>query len=69
MNNTNPVRVIAITSGKGGVGKTNLAVNYGMRLPNGPGGGFTGRRYGLGAEWIFYGVCIPNVIFLMCIRP
>jgi flagellar biosynthesis protein FlhG len=32
MNNTNPVRVIAITSGKGGVGKTNLAVNLGIAL-------------------------------------
>jgi flagellar biosynthesis protein FlhG len=32
MNNINPVRVIAITSGKGGVGKTNLAVNLGIAL-------------------------------------
>ena len=27
MNNTNPVRVIAVASGKGGVGKTSSAVN------------------------------------------
>jgi flagellar biosynthesis protein FlhG len=32
MNQTKPVRVIAITSGKGGVGKTNLSVNIGIAL-------------------------------------
>lgn len=32
MNNKTPVRVIAITSGKGGVGKTNLSVNIGIAL-------------------------------------
>ena len=32
MNNTNPVRVIAVASGKGGVGKTNLSVNLGISL-------------------------------------
>jgi flagellar biosynthesis protein FlhG len=32
MNNSNPVRVIAITSGKGGAGKTNLSVNLGIAL-------------------------------------
>lgn len=30
--NTNPARVITITSGKGGVGKTNFAVNLGIAL-------------------------------------
>ncbi len=32
MKQVKPVRVIAITSGKGGVGKTNLAVNLGVSL-------------------------------------
>jgi flagellar biosynthesis protein FlhG len=32
MNNIKPVRVIAITSGKGGAGKTNLSVNLGIAL-------------------------------------
>ena len=32
MNNPNPVRVIAVASGKGGVGKTNLSVNLGISL-------------------------------------
>jgi flagellar biosynthesis protein FlhG len=32
MNKSKPVRVIAITSGKGGVGKTNLSVNLGISL-------------------------------------
>jgi flagellar biosynthesis protein FlhG len=32
MTNTKPVRVIAITSGKGGAGKTNLSVNLGIAL-------------------------------------
>ena len=32
MNQVKPVRVIAFTSGKGGVGKTNLAVNIGLTL-------------------------------------
>ncbi len=32
MHRINPVRVIAITSGKGGVGKTNLSVNTGIAL-------------------------------------
>lgn len=32
MKNINPVRVIAVTSGKGGVGKTNLSVNMGLAL-------------------------------------
>ena len=32
MNKVKPVRVIAVTSGKGGVGKTNLSVNIGIAL-------------------------------------
>lgn len=32
MNAVNPVRVIAVTGGKGGVGKTNVAVNLGLAL-------------------------------------
>ena len=32
MNKIKPVRVIAVTSGKGGVGKTNLSVNIGIAL-------------------------------------
>ena len=32
MNRTTPVRVIAIASGKGGAGKTNLSVNVGIAL-------------------------------------
>ncbi|MGR9045194.1 MAG: MinD/ParA family protein [Gammaproteobacteria bacterium] len=32
MKHINPVRVIAVTSGKGGVGKTNLSVNMGLAL-------------------------------------
>ncbi|MGZ5050359.1 MAG: MinD/ParA family protein [Methylobacter sp.] len=32
MNQMKPVRVIAVTSGKGGVGKTNLSVNVGIAL-------------------------------------
>ncbi len=32
MNAVNPVRVIAVTGGKGGVGKTNVSVNLGLAL-------------------------------------
>lgn len=32
MNQVKPVRVVAVTSGKGGVGKTNVAVNLGVSL-------------------------------------
>jgi len=32
MRHMKPVRVIAVTSGKGGVGKTNLSVNIGVAL-------------------------------------
>jgi flagellar biosynthesis protein FlhG len=41
MTNITPVKVIAITSGKGGVGKTNLSVNLGIVLAK------TGRRVAL----------------------
>ena len=32
MANPKPVRVLAVTGGKGGVGKTNVAVNLGVAL-------------------------------------
>ncbi|BBL74720.1 MinD/ParA family protein [Methylomagnum ishizawai] len=32
MSQTNPIRVMAVSSGKGGVGKTNVAVNLGVSL-------------------------------------
>ncbi|SMF94959.1 flagellar biosynthesis protein FlhG [Methylomagnum ishizawai] len=32
MSQTNPIRVMAVSSGKGGVGKTNVAVNIGVSL-------------------------------------
>lgn len=41
MKNMKPVRVMAITSGKGGVGKTNLSVNIGIALSD------MGRRVAL----------------------
>ena len=59
MNNTNPVRVIAITSGKGGVGKTNLSVNLGIALSQ------MGRRVAL----LDADMGLANVDILLGIYP
>jgi flagellar biosynthesis protein FlhG len=59
MTNTHPVRVIAITSGKGGVGKTNLAVNIGIALAQ------TGRRVAL----LDADLGLANVDILLGIYP
>ena len=59
MNNTSPVQVIAITSGKGGVGKTNLAVNIGIALSQ------MGRRVAL----LDADMGLANVDILLGIYP
>ena len=59
MNNTTPVRVIAITSGKGGVGKTNLSVNVGIALAQ------AGRRVAL----LDADMGLANVDILLGIYP
>jgi len=59
MNQSNPVRVIAITSGKGGVGKTNLSVNIGIALAQ------RGRRVAL----LDADMGLANVDILLGIYP
>jgi len=59
MNNITPVRVIAITGGKGGVGKTNLSVNIGIALAQ------TGRRVAL----LDADMGLANVDILLGIYP
>ena len=59
MNKTNPIRVIAITSGKGGVGKTNLSVNIGIALAK------AGRRVAL----LDADMGLANVDILLGIYP
>ncbi len=59
MKKTNPVRVIAITSGKGGVGKTNLSVNLGIALAQ------AGRRVAL----LDADMGLANVDILLGIYP
>lgn len=59
MNQSNPVRVIAITSGKGGVGKTNLSVNVGIALAQ------RGRRVAL----LDADMGLANVDILLGIYP
>ncbi|MEI6336907.1 MAG: MinD/ParA family protein, partial [Methylococcaceae bacterium] len=59
MSQSNPVRVIAITSGKGGVGKTNLSVNIGIALAQ------RGRRVAL----LDADMGLANVDILLGIYP
>jgi flagellar biosynthesis protein FlhG len=59
MSNTKPVRVIAITSGKGGAGKTNLSVNLGIALAQ------TGQRVAI----LDADMGLANVDILLGIYP
>lgn len=59
MKKMNPVRVIAVTSGKGGVGKTNISVNVGMALAE------MGRRVAL----LDADMGLANVDILLGISP
>lgn len=59
MNKIHPVRVIAITSGKGGAGKTNLSVNIGIALAQ------AGRRVAL----LDADMGLANVDILLGIYP
>jgi flagellar biosynthesis protein FlhG len=59
MNKTTPVRVIAIASGKGGAGKTNLSVNVGIALAQ------MGRRVAL----LDADMGLANVDILLGIYP
>lgn len=59
MTNTKPVRVIAITSGKGGAGKTNLSVNLGIALAQ------TGQRVAI----LDADMGLANVDILLGIYP
>lgn len=59
MKKMNPVRVIAVTSGKGGVGKTNLSVNVGVALAE------MGRRVAL----LDADMGLANVDILLGISP
>ncbi len=59
MTNTNPVRVIAITSGKGGAGKSNLSVNLGIALAQ------TGQRVAI----LDADMGLANVDILLGIYP
>jgi flagellar biosynthesis protein FlhG len=59
MSKTNPVKVIAITSGKGGAGKSNLSVNLGIALAQ------TGRRVAI----LDADMGLANVDILLGIYP
>jgi flagellar biosynthesis protein FlhG len=59
MANNNPVRTIAITSGKGGAGKTNLSVNLGIALAQ------TGQRVAI----LDADMGLANVDILLGIYP
>ncbi|MCF6202560.1 MAG: MinD/ParA family protein [Methylococcaceae bacterium] len=58
-NKPKPVRVIAVTSGKGGVGKTNLAVNLGVALSQ------SGKRVAL----LDADMSLANVDILLGLSP
>ncbi|HEB77985.1 MAG TPA: MinD/ParA family protein [Methylothermaceae bacterium] len=59
LNHPRPVRVIAVTSGKGGVGKTNVAVNLGVALSR------QGRRTAL----LDADMGLANVDILLGLQP